>query len=43
MTSLTSLRQRHGMKLLLTLVLSLPLLVQAAEPLPSWMRKTLKK
>lgn len=36
MTNLTSLRQRHGLKLLLTLVLSLPLLVQAAEPLPSW-------
>lgn len=36
MTYLTSLRQFHGMKLLLTLALSLPLLVQAAEPLPSW-------
>jgi phosphoserine phosphatase len=36
MTNLTSLRQRHGLKLLLTLALSLPLLVQAAEPLPSW-------
>ena len=36
MTYLSSLRQLHGMKLLLTLALSLPLLVQAAEPLPSW-------
>lgn len=37
MTNLSSLRQRHGLKLLLTRVLSLPLLVQAAEPLPSWL------
>ncbi|WP_137805530.1 HAD family phosphatase [Pseudomonas sp. G(2018)] len=36
MTNPISIRQHHGLRLLLTLVLSLPLLVQAAEPLPSW-------
>ncbi|UVL37941.1 haloacid dehalogenase-like hydrolase [Pseudomonas sp. B21-040] len=36
MTSPISLRQLHGFKFLLALALSLPLLVQAAEPLPSW-------
>jgi len=36
MTSPIAHRQFHGLKLLLALALSLPMLVQAAEPLPSW-------
>ena len=36
MTNPIARRQFHGLKLLLALALSLPLLVQAAEPLPSW-------
>ncbi|VVO41755.1 hypothetical protein PS723_05922 [Pseudomonas fluorescens] len=36
MTNLISIRQRHGLTLLLALILQLPLLVQATEPLPSW-------
>jgi hypothetical protein len=36
MTNSISLRHRRAFSFLLTLALSLPLLVQAAEPLPSW-------
>ena len=36
MTNSTSLRHHRAFSFLLTLALSLPLLVQAAEPLPSW-------
>ncbi|CAI8962127.1 HAD family hydrolase [Pseudomonas sp. BF-RE-26] len=36
MTNSTSLRHHRAFGFLLTLALSLPLLVQAAEPLPSW-------
>jgi phosphoglycolate phosphatase-like HAD superfamily hydrolase len=36
MTNQICIHQRHGLKLLLLLVLSLPLLALAAEPLPSW-------
>ena len=36
MTNSISLRHRRVFSFLLTLALSLPLLVQAAEPLPSW-------
>jgi len=36
MTNHAAPRQRHAFKLLLSLALSLPLLAQAAEPLPSW-------
>ncbi|WP_085714917.1 HAD family phosphatase [Pseudomonas sp. B28(2017)] len=43
MTSPIPIRQHAGLKLLLTLVLSLPLLVQAASPLPSWNEGPSKK
>lgn len=36
MNPLTARYQRHGLKLLLTLALSLPLLASAADALPSW-------
>ncbi|WNF58244.1 HAD family hydrolase [Pseudomonas sp. SG20052] len=36
MTNLMSTRRRHGLRLLFALVLSMPLLALAAEPLPSW-------